>query len=329
VRRMDKGDIYVPSFDPDVVTASGIVGFQREFVWSKSQADRFIESLLLGLPVPGIFLVQEPDSTLLVLDGQQRLRSLQAYYSGVLRGKEFKLQYVQEPFKGLGYKHLAAEDRRRLDDSILHATIVRQDEPTEDQSSIYAIFERLNTGGTLLQPQEIRVALYHGGLVRLLRELNDNEDWRALYGKRSNRLKDQELILRFLAFYRDWESYKSPMKDFLNQFMARHRNPDAAALDEFRTVFKETAHTILNCIGPKAFRLATAANAAVIDSLMVGVAQRRSAGGQLRDGEGLRTAYQRLLEDSAYRAAVERSTADEDSVAVRFSKVRDALATVA
>jgi hypothetical protein len=296
---------------------------------TKSQADRFVESLLLGLPVPGIFLVQEPDSTLLVLDGQQRLRSLQAYYNGVLRGKEFKLQYVQEPFKGLGYKHLAPEDRRRLDDSILHATIVRQDEPSDDQSSIYAIFERLNTGGTLLQPQEIRVALYHGDMVRLLRELNENEDWRALYGKRSNRLKDQELILRFLAFYRDWESYKSPMKDFLNRFMAGHRNPSVADADEFRTVFKDTVHIILNCIGPRAFRLGNVANAAVIDSLMAGVAQRRAAGGLTGDGEAFRSAYQSLLDDTGYRAAVERATADEESVSVRFTKVRDALAPIA
>ena len=79
------------------------------------------------------------------------------------------------------FKDLDTEDRRRLNDSIIHATIVRQDEPTEEQSSIYMIFERLNTRGVNLQPQEIRVALYHGILVRVLKDLNNEVAWRELY----------------------------------------------------------------------------------------------------------------------------------------------------
>ena len=79
------------------------------------------------------------------------------------------------------FKDLDTEDRRRLNDSIIHATIVRQDEPTEEQSSIYMIFERLNTRGVNLQPQEIRVALYHGKLVRVLKDLNNEVAWRQLY----------------------------------------------------------------------------------------------------------------------------------------------------
>ena len=63
---------------------------------------------------------------------------------------------------------------------------MRQDEPTEDESSVYLIFERLNSGGTFLQPQEIRVALYHGEFATLLSKLNDNADWRALYGKKNS-----------------------------------------------------------------------------------------------------------------------------------------------
>jgi Protein of unknown function DUF262 len=200
VKRMENGDIVVPTFDPEVDDAKlGLVGFQRDFVWTKSQADRFIESLLLGFPVPGIFLVHGTDGVYLVLDGQQRLRTLQAFYRGVLRDRSFRLQYVQDEFRGLGYDDLDPDARRRLDNSIIHATVVRQDTPSEDQSAIYKIFERLNTGGTLLQPQEIRVALFPGPLVRLLRDLNEEQPWRALVGNRSKRLKDQELILRFFA----------------------------------------------------------------------------------------------------------------------------------
>jgi hypothetical protein len=328
VQRLEKRSIFVPSFDPETTTASGIVGFQRDYVWTKSQADRFIESLLLGLPVPGIFLVSEPDNTLLVLDGQQRLRSLQAFYAGVIRGKEFRLQYVEEQFKGLSYKDLAPELQRMLDDSIIHATIVRQDEPSEDQSAIYSIFERLNTGGTLLQPQEIRVALYHGELVRLLRKLNEDPNWRALYGNRSNRLKDQEMILRFLSFFERAAEYKRPMKDFLNQFMAKYRNPSSADADRFGAVFKKTVGLVHDSVGPRAFRIGNTANAAVIDSLMVAIAERVTAGDFPSDASGLKEAYERLMDDEDYRDAVERATADEENVRVRLEKARAAVASV-
>lgn len=180
VKRIEAKDIVVPRFNWEPDTDSNVVGFQREYVWPRTKADRFIESLLLGLPVPGIFLVKEVSGRLLVLDGHQRLYTLKAFYDGVINGIEYRLANVQERFVGKRYEELDLEDRRRLDDSIIHATVIRQDQPTDDQSSIYVIFERLNTGGVNLQPQEIRVALYHGELVRVLRVLNDNADWRKL-----------------------------------------------------------------------------------------------------------------------------------------------------
>jgi hypothetical protein len=224
VKRLKSHDIVIPTFDPEVKPEEYLQGFQRQFVWTKSQCDRFIESLLLGLPVPGIFLVKQDDGRLLVLDGQQRLRTLWAFYEGLLRAKEFSLTNVQTQYKGKTYNTLDVENRRRIDDSIIHATIVRQDEPSDDLSSIYLIFERLNTGGTTLQPQEIRVALYHGELISFLRVLNENPAWRKLYGVKSARLKDQELILRFFGLLYSAEAYARPMKDFLNRYTAANRS---------------------------------------------------------------------------------------------------------
>jgi Protein of unknown function DUF262 len=88
VKRIKAGDIVVPRFSWED-QSSEIVGFQREYVWPRTKADRFIESLLLGLPVPGIFLVKEPSGRLLVLDGHQRLYSLEAYYKGVIHKEEY------------------------------------------------------------------------------------------------------------------------------------------------------------------------------------------------------------------------------------------------
>jgi uncharacterized protein with ParB-like and HNH nuclease domain len=108
---------------------------------------------------------------------------------------------VQTQFKDRTYATLDASDKVKLNDSIIHATIVKQDSPSGDDTSIYYIFERLNYGGVRLAPQEIRVAIYHGRLLETIKRINKFNKWRMIYGKQSARLKDQELILRFLAFF--------------------------------------------------------------------------------------------------------------------------------
>lgn len=103
----------------------------------------------------------------MVIDGQQRLKTIQFFKKGIFgpSGKEFALKNVQKEFQGATYEELSPANKRRLNDSIIHATIIKQDKPTEEAaSSVYFIYERLNTSGTLLQPQEIRSAIYHGKL---------------------------------------------------------------------------------------------------------------------------------------------------------------------
>jgi Protein of unknown function DUF262 len=316
VMRLQKGDIKIPTFDPDV-GIEGIEGFQREFVWTKPQADRFVESLLLGLPVPGIFLVKQDDGTYLVLDGQQRLLTLQAFYQGVFRRREFSLEDVQSAYTAKTYKTLDIEDRRRLDNSIIHATIVQQDEPTENMSSVYLIFERLNTGGTKLTPHEIRVALHGGSFARLLRDLEGDENWSALVGGKKKHLKGQELILRFLALLYTGDAYQSPMKEFLNSFMASNKSLQLHDEQSLRAIFKRTTSVILHSIGNGAFRLGRAVNAAVVDSVMVAIARRINQDDG-RDGYDFREAHLALLANTNYRDAVERATAREEQVKQRI-----------
>lgn len=327
VKRMQEGDIVVPRFSWDPDDSSQIVGFQREYVWPRPKADRFIESLLLGLPVPGIFLVKEPSGRFLVLDGHQRLHTLRAFYEGVINGIEYRLNDIQERFVGKRYRDLDTEDRRRLNDSIIHATVIRQDEPTEDQSSIYQIFERLNTGGVNLQPQEIRVALYHGELVRVLRSLNENEAWRSLFGNKSRRLKDMEMILRFFAFYYHSDSYRSPMKEFLNRYMAANRDLTRQSEAQLTEIFERTTSVIAEAIGPRAFRPVRAVNAAVIDSLMTGVARRLTTG-PIERTDQLRERYRALLNNKEYVNAVETGTSQEANVSTRLRLATEAFASV-
>ena len=327
IKRLQSDDIIVPTFDWVSKEDTEVVGFQREYVWPKPKADKFIESLLLGLPVPGIFLIKEKTGRFLVLDGHQRLYTLRAYYEGVIKGKEYRLGNVQDRFKNKRFKDLKLEDRRRIDDSIIHATVVRQDEPTEDQSSIYIIFERLNTGGVNLQPQEIRVALYHGNLVKVLKSLNEENTWRNMYGKKSSRLKDMEMILRFFAFYYHSDHYRTPMKDFLNRYMASNRHLERQTEAELRDIFCKTTKVLDSVLGQRAFRPKRAVNAAVVDSLMTGVAKRMSQG-EIRDSSKLRYQYKSLLSNKEYISATETGTSQEANVETRMRLAQEAFADV-
>lgn len=326
VRRLNEGEIIVPSFDPEVDTDPSIEGFQRRFVWKRYQMDRFVESLLLEYPVPGVFLVQQPDKKMLVLDGQQRLRTLQQFYADKLYdGRAFRLSSVEDVLKGLTYSDLDPELKRTLDNTFIHAIIVRYDPTPEGAKNVYQLFERLNTGGTNLYPQEIRVALYMGDLVRLVRDLNENSDWRLLYGKQSDRLKDQELILRFLAFFFGKSEYKRPLKQFLNDFLGDHQNLKGLNKTKVRKTFETTSEMVARGIGERAFRLTNAVNAALVDSIMVGIAKRLEMG-PITKPEELRKSYDALLADEEFERSIGRATADEERVRTRLEKSEAAFA---
>ena len=318
VKHVEDGSIYVPSF-------------QRGYVWNINRASRFIESLLLGLPIPGIVLsIEGGTAKHLVIDGQQRLKTLQYFYGGIFKPLQaaFHLRNVHHKFNGKGYKDLEDEDRRRLDDAILHATIIRQEQPESDDSSIYHIFERLNTGGMMLQPQEIRSCVYHGPFSDLLQTLNYDSNWRELYGAISTRMRDQELILRFLALlYAGLDNYRKPMKECLNRFMLMHRNLDDETAKEYEAVFANTVAAIVDHIGERAFKPVRTIKAAVADAIMVGVG-KRLRNDSVQNGVALRDKYDRLLRNNEFTLVTESATTDEENVRRRISLAIDAFGDV-
>lgn len=314
VRRLNKNEILIPPF-------------QRNFIWNINEASKFVESLLLGLPVPGIFLMREPDTNkLLVIDGQQRLKTLQFFYQGYFnpqaddtRSRIFKLTNVQSHLEGKTYSDLGESDRILLDNSLIHATIIKQDSPDDNDTSIYYIFDRLNSTGRLLNAQEIRSAVDHGEFISLIDELNSYENWRNIFGKISPRLKDQELILRFFAFYYNFENYSVPMKNFLNSFSKAKKNSNKTFLAQAENVFKQMVDTAWESFGRDAFRPSRIVNAAVFDSVGVGLAKRLEQG-KIKNIEDLKVRYQELLEDGDYKDAISAVTSSEASVKKRISK---------
>lgn len=304
VKRMNAGAFTIPSF-------------QRRFVWSQKHASRFIESLLMGLPIPSIFLYKESDTNHhLVIDGQQRLTTLQSFYNGSFGEKKFRLIGVTEPWNGKTYDELATSDQLKIDDSIVHAIIFRQDSPDDVLDSIFYVFERINSGGIRLSPQEIRNCIAAGRFVELVKELNVHESWRNLFGGLPNkRAKDEELITRFFAMMLDGESYQKPMAKFLNESSRKYNKLDDVELEKLRIIFKSTSDLIWESLGGVAFRPNRPLNAAVFDSVMPAVA-RRIRQGDFTPAE-LTTAYNALLSDKDFMRVAERATSDEEAVKTR------------
>jgi Protein of unknown function DUF262 len=318
-RRLDRGDIVIPSFG----LGAGLetAGFQRRFVWNRPQMDRFIESLLLGYPIPGIFLVQQTDKRYLVLDGQQRLRTLAAFYRGVHDGKVFALANVGDTFQGLTYDSLNEEQRRTLDNTFIQATIVRTDGTAESLDAVYQIFERLNAGGTQLTAHEIRVALYAGPFIDFLTKLNADENWRRLYGPESPRIRDQELLLRAVALYTSPGTYKRPLKKYLNDFAAAHRNMKELAAPTISSRFAQSVALLNADRGPgrDAFRSGSGqVNAALTEAVLVGMFRRLDEG-TTPQPDAVGRATRDLLEDDSFVSAISRATADEDAVRTRIA----------
>ena len=230
-----------------------IPGFQRNFVWDLGRASKLIESLILGLPVPQLFLYEQSRNNFLVIDGQQRLMSI--YYfikkrfprkekrvdlraifdrkgsmpEDILGNDEYfqtfnlrlpeRLPHHANRFKGLNYATLG-EYRTQFDLRPIRNIVVKQNTPDDNDSSIYEVFNRLNSGGINLRPQEIRTSMYHSDFYEMLYRINADETWRKVLNKPDPDLhmKDIEILLRGIAMLVDGNNYAPSMVQFLNQF---------------------------------------------------------------------------------------------------------------
>lgn len=317
VRRMQDGDIKVPQFgraDPDIETE----GFQRGFVWSKKQMDRFIESLLLGYPVPSIFLVNQEDQRLLVLDGQQRLSTLQFFYEGLYKERLFKLTHVSPEFENLTYASLPGELKRRLDNSFIQAIVVSTVPNPLDRRAIYQVFERLNSGGTQLTAHEIRIAIYAGKVIEELERLNQDSNWRAIYGDQSPRVRDQELVARILAMYTGWREYSRPLKGFINTFLEENMEQITPEFEEASELFLEASSLLNKSWGRKAVRRASnQVNTSWADAIFVGLMTKLSDGSEITS-EAVASVMEELQADRQFSQMTQGATADEAQVKKRM-----------
>ncbi len=238
---------------------------QRKYVWSKNEASRFIDSLLLGLPVPSIFLAKTSNNKRLIVDGYQRIMTVYDFVKGIFSGdgKVFKLSNsdnINENWRGKAYQELSDDQKRIIRTSPIHAIVFEQKQPCDD-TGMYQIFERINTSGRVLKPQEIRNCVYHGKFNSLLFELNKLDIWRKIVGDKEedSRMADVELILRFYAFVNIAKSEEIKqtqinLSKYLNTFMGRFCNIDNKQKQSFTNLFVNTMTELYNLLGDKLFK---------------------------------------------------------------------------
>ncbi|WP_281234621.1 DUF262 domain-containing protein [Flavobacterium gelatinilyticum] len=238
---------------------------QRKYVWEKAEASRFIESILLGLPIPSIFLANTPEGNKLIIDGYQRIMTVYDYVKkGVFSkdNKTFKLtnnEKINQRWRGKAFNELNEFDQKKIRQTTIHAIIFEQKHPKESDSSLFQIFERINTSGKILKPQEIRNCVYQGNLNSLLFTLNKNEFWRDLFGQNEDaRMNDLEFILRFFALSDNEIKSKSDgqisLKLFLNNFMGKKQNNSKSFIENKRKEFQTTMEFVFENFGVNAFK---------------------------------------------------------------------------
>lgn len=299
--------------------------FQRNFVWNIKQASLLVESFLLGLPVPQVFFYIDTDNKNLVIDGQQRILSIIFFFEGYfgfenLQGRRqvFRLSGLarNSPYFNKRYEDLTDADQRRFRGSILRAVNIRQLTPAGQSTSMYHIFERLNTGGTPLRPQEIRNCVFAGNIVEVLHELNQDPHWRKLIGKKAleKHQRDVEMILRIFAIEERGILYEKPMKEFLNTQMRAHRKGDDVVTKSFVRGFLAVTRMISDTLPEKPFHIRGPINLAAMDSIMSVLIKHRD----LVDDD-IHDRYLRLLKDKNFQSAIFFNTSDAVTVKERLN----------
>lgn len=339
----DEDDVVTIEYDitsyPSDYTLKGLVDmfnrnditipdFQRGFVWNIKQASLLIESFLIGLPVPPIFFYIDDHNRNLVIDGQQRLMSIVYFFEGFFgeenaKGKRqvFKLSGLKENNKYYNkcYADLEDKDKRKLDTSVLRAINIRQLSPRNENTCVYHIFERLNTGGTPLSHQEIRNCVFRGNFLRQLQLLNKEDNWRKVIGRPNldKKQRDTELLLRVIGLSKYLDFYEKPMKEFLNKVALRNQNIGEEELEQLSKRFQDTCNYIVDTLGEKPFNVRGPLNTSVLDSVFSVVFNNLDS-----LPSNFRERFENMVEDPKFFNLTSLGTTDEKTLNDRFDFVK-------
>lgn len=311
--------------------------FQRRDVWDRTRKSRLIESLLLNIPIPVLFLAEDKDGTRVVVDGQQRLRAVEQFEAG-----QFALTGLQvlPTLNKKRWVDLSPRQGRIILNRALRCIVISA---ASDPNLRFEVFERLNTSGVSLNDQELRNSIYRGTFNRFLNELANEPSWLALLNRKEpdNRLQHHEMILRFLSMRESGPAYRPPLKKWLSDFMSLHRDDESGKLAPMRSAFLSACQAVSTVFvrpGVLPFRRARAKTEAGItwdNTLNRPVFELQMLGLMSEDLETLRVraneivdAFAELTLDAEFADALSRATADRSRTRTRFVRWGEALDSI-
>jgi hypothetical protein len=317
---------------------------QRKYVWDKREASRFIDSILLGLPVPSIFLAQTQDEKLLIIDGYQRIMTVRDFVRGIFSGDEkafalSRTEKVNKRWQGKQFTELTEAEQRRIRNTTIHAIIfAQQKEPQNEDTSLFQVFERINTSGRTLTAQEIRNCVAQGAFNKLLIKLNDDHTWRRLFGLPAPdpRMRDMEYILRFFALssteYKSGHQERLSLRKFLDIYMKSHSalNEDEHISMERR--FLDSVNMASDLFGSSAFQNISPSDntkyvqkfsPTVFDSILIAIDSAIRRGVENLENPSERKF--RLLQDERYKFVIAQETMRRSSIDDRINKASNFL----
>jgi hypothetical protein len=302
--------------------------FQRNFVWKNKQKSQFIESLIINIPLPPIYVSQDNDGNFVIVDGLQRTHTLKSFIEGDLRLEG--LEAIPK-LNDLTFNDLPIELKTRIEDKNLLLYILK---PSVPLVVVYDIFNRINTGGTKLERQEVRNCIYIGESTRLLKELVEEDAFKIAidYGISPNRMKDREAVLRYLAFkIYDYKSeYQNDMDEFLSQAMKKINSMTKKEIKNLKIDFLRSMRLSYEFFGTDNFRLPTEfsrgrINIAIFESISY-FFSNESEEYLYSNKEKIIDNYRNLLlKDQNYLDSVRFSTGTTSKVRNRFLLVQQIL----
>lgn len=335
--------------------------FQRNYVWDVKRASKLIESIILGLPVPQVFLYERGKNNFYVIDGQQRLLTIYFFIKQRFPNKEgrdvlrdylsgtekidaailsddryfsnFSLKLLNpvpaevNKFNKLKYETLG-EYKHTFDYlRTIRTVVIKQNEPDDQDSSMYEIFNRLNTGGQNLTSQEIRMSLFYSDFYGMVLKLNKNLSWRKLLGQEVADLhfKDIEIIARGFAMLFMHDKYQSTMNRFLNKFSKITNNFDNEMVVFLEQVF---LHFIDACSGLKEKSFCNTSgkfSISLFESVFVAVCEGPFKNKQCVNGKITQESIEVLKKDSEFVFASKESVSSKKNVDTRMRRAKSIL----
>jgi hypothetical protein len=318
--------------------------YQRNFVATDLIASKLIESILLDVPIPVVYLAEEQDGSFSVIDGQQRLTSFLSFLEGKFPdSRPFKLsglKVLSELNRKL-FVDLDGELQKKIRSTTIHSIIIKKESNPDIK---FEIFERLNTGSTKLNEDEIRNTVYRGNYIELLAELSENSVFHGLVKKDNfkKRMIYRGMILRFFALSeKSYINYKSSMKQFSNKELRDNRELSPNKVKEYKARFEHCLDLVKVVFGDMAFRRympgdngspgkwgETQINMALYDVQMVGFVNY-SKNDVLAKADLIREGLLDLMiNNQQFKEQITWQTSDTDVLKKRFRTYMDMLESI-